>query len=457
MRPSFKAAPAALALLLSLFGVASAQAGRHPQQAPEAKKNSEQTPRPAERKDEQQPQPQEATAGDQQDVETVRVETNLVTVPVIVSDRGDLYLPDLKQEDFTIFEDGVEQKISFFETVTAPFHVVLMLDTSASTQDKLGMIQQAAIAFTEQLQQADRVKVISFDNLVRDLCNFTSDRAVLQWAIRDTRPGTGTKLYDAMAAGIKAFRGVKGRKAIVIFTDGVDSYSDRETYNKNVRLLEEAGIIVYPIRYDTRADVEELVRRQQQQGQVIDLATILGAKLPGGGGPSGRTTPTTFPGGTTIPSGGGGVGTTFPRLPGGVVVTKRRDNRNDPYPPGDPRNNDPTTTDPSGTRRDDPTYPSGRANDNISRELDMMYKTADAYLAELAEKTGGRLHRADTLGLLPRAFGQIAAELRTQYSLGYYPQKPEHDGKYRKIKVATARKGAVVRARPGYRAPGGVK
>jgi Mg-chelatase subunit ChlD len=460
MRPSFKAALAALALLLSLVGVAHAQAGRRPQ-APEAKKKSEQTTTtapPAEQKGEQ-PQETDVPAGDQQDVETVRVETNLVTVPVIVSDRGDIYLPDLKQEDFTIFEDGVKQEISFFETVTAPFHVVLMLDTSASTQEKLGMIQRAAIAFTEQLQQADRVKVISFDNTVRDLCNFTSDRAVLQWAIRDTRPGTGTKLYDAMAAGIKAFRGVKGRKAIVIFTDGVDMYSDRETYDKNVRLLEEAGIIVYPIRYDTRADVEDLVRRQQQQGQMVDLATILGAKLPGsgGGGTSGRTTPTTFPGGTTVPSGGGGIGTPFPGLPGGVTVTRRRNDRDDRYPPGDSRNNDPTTTDPSGTRRDDPTYPSRTADDNIGRELDMMYKTADAYLAELAEKTGGRLQRADTLGLLPRAFGQIAAELRTQYSLGYYPRKPEHDGKYRKIKVATTRKGAVVRARPGYRAPGGVK
>jgi hypothetical protein len=343
-----------------------------------------------------------------------------------------------------------------------------MLDTSASTQEKLGMIQQAAISFTEQLQEADRVKVISFDDRVRDLCTFTSDRAVLQWAIRDTRPGRGTKLYDAMDAGLTALQRIKGRKAVVIFTDGVDSYSDRESYSKNVRLLEESGIIVYPIRYDTRADVEELVRQQRQQGQVVDLATILGSKLPGSGGGTGRTTPTTFPGGTTIPSGGGGGGggvMTFPRLPGGGGVTIKRTSRDgrddeDRYPPGDPRNNDPTTTDPSGTGtpRGGPTYPpGGTANDSISSELDLMYKTADSYLAELADKSGGRLHRADTLGSLPTAFKQVAAELRTQYSLGYYPPKTEHDGKYRKIKVSTSRKGAVVRARPGYRAPGSVK
>src|SRR5215218_8779926 len=134
MRPSVKAVLAALVLILSLAGMASAQAGRRPQQVPEAKKKVEtrQPAAPAPPKEEPPPPPQETEAPptDQQEVETVRVETNLVTVPVIVSDRGDIYLPDLKREDFSIFEDGVKQEISFFETVTAPFHVVLMLDTS---------------------------------------------------------------------------------------------------------------------------------------------------------------------------------------------------------------------------------------------------------------------------------------------------------------------------------------
>jgi VWFA-related protein len=443
MRLSLKTVLVALLLSLSLSVNISAQAGRNRQKGADSQKKSERPENPptdeqknAEREtQEQETQP----SADGQDVETVKVETNLVTVPVIVSDRGDRYIPDLKQEEFMVYEDGVKQEISFFETVTAPFHVVLMLDTSASTQDKLGQIQQAAIAFTEQLQKADRVKVMSFADSIRDLSDFTSDRAVLQWAIRGTRPGQGTKLYDAMAVGLKALQKVKGRKAIVIFTDGVDSYSDRESYDRNRRMIEEAGIIIYPIRYDTREDVERLVRQQQQSGQVIDLATILGGRT--------GTTPTTFPGGTGVPGGTripGGIGTSLPKLPGGVSTVSRdsrngRDNNNR-YPPGDPRNNDPTN-------------PSGRTNPNdpISIELDALYTTADAYLGEIAEKSGGRLHRADTLGSLPAAFGQIAAELRTQYSLGYYPPKPERDGKYRKIKVTTTRKGLAVRARPGYR------
>ncbi len=84
--------------------------------------------------------------------------------------------------------------------------------------------------------------------------------------------------------------------------------------------------------------------------------------------------------------------------------------------------------------------------------LNMAYLTADGYLNELAERSGGRLGRADTLASLPDAFGDIAAELRTQYAIGYYPTNKERDGKYRKIKVTSTRKNVKVRARPGYRA-----
>jgi Ca-activated chloride channel homolog len=82
--------------------------------------------------------------------------------------------------------------------------------------------------------------------------------------------------------------------------------------------------------------------------------------------------------------------------------------------------------------------------------LDLAYSTADQYLATLAEKTGGRLLRADTVESLPDAFARIAAELRTQYMIGYYPLNKERDEKYRKIKVSSVRKGVVIRARPGY-------
>jgi len=87
--------------------------------------------------------------------------------------------------------------------------------------------------------------------------------------------------------------------------------------------------------------------------------------------------------------------------------------------------------------------------------MDRFYELADRYLSELAAKSGGKLSRADTLNSLPAAFAQIAAELRTQYALGYYPSNAAKDGSYRKIQVRTNRKNVVIRARPGYRAPAG--
>ena len=82
----------------------------------------------------------------------------------------------------------------------------------------------------------------------------------------------------------------------------------------------------------------------------------------------------------------------------------------------------------------------------------MDYLTADSYLKEIADRSGGQLYRADTVGSLPQAFAAIAAELRTQYLLGYYPNNKAHVGSYRKIQVKTLRKDIAVRARPGYRA-----
>lgn len=446
-------------LIVALSGMA--QSGRSKQSGAEEKKN-----RPDAVQTDEQARPPDSTSNEKkaeedkaQETDTVRIETNLVTVPVVVSTRGGTYIPDMRQEEFTIFEDGVQQDLTFFATVTEPFHVVLMIDTSASTEEKLYDIERAANAFVAQLQTADRVKLISFDDRVRDYGDFTSDRALLSGMISQLRPGKGTKLYDAMDIALKSLERIRGRKAVVIFTDGVDWHSDRKNHEDNFRAIEESGVIIYPIRFDTRVETERLARAQARQGQQVDLGTIFGGAV-GVGIP--RTTPPTFPGGQTIPTGrtGGGMPGTM-RLPGPVVITRDPpgtstgrtgpdassrypDPRNDPrnYPGNDPRN-DP---------RNDPTSRPQQGDDAaISGMLDAAYRWADSYLNDLSTKSGGRLLRADTLGSLPEAFGQIASELRTQYSLGYYPPKSSRDGKLHKIQVRTNRKGVSVRSRPGYR------
>jgi hypothetical protein len=409
----------------------------------------------------QKPNPPE----EPQDIETLKIDTDLVTVPVIATDTGGLYIADLRKEEFTITEDGVAQEIAFFGKVAAPFHVVLMLDTSSSTQDKLRQIQQAAFAFVQQLQPADRVKVISFDDKIKDLNEFTSDREVLRAAINGTRSGEGTKVYDAMELAINTIRKIRGRKAIVIFTDGMDWHSDHATYDGTARFLDEEGVVVYPIRYDTRTTTERLAREQASEtAPVLPTIDVIRRTPPPG------TTPTTFPSDDPIPTTGSQRKTGPLGLPSAdEIMRRRREQERNRYPdpnrgpaptgaPGEipPDPNDPDKRQPrvpgSQPTNPDP-YPGrqpGGSDESIKAMLDLAYSTADKYLRTLAEKSGGRLLRADTLVSLPDAFSQIAAELRTQYMLGYYPTNKERDERYRRIKVTAARKRVVIRARPGY-------
>jgi VWFA-related protein len=373
--------------------------------------------------------------------EVVKVDTSLVSIPLIVSDRAGVYVPDMSKEEFTLLEDGVRQELAFFSTVTQPFTVVLMLDTSASTEEKLRDIRRAAIAFVAQLQPKDRVKVMSFDDEVHDLNPFTSDQTIVARAIQATRAGKGTKLYDAMQTALTLLKHDKARrKAVVIFTDGVDFRSDSFRYINNIRALEESGVLVYPIRYDTRLETERLAREQATGGKRPDLAAILTGR--GAGGALPIPTGTTFPGGT-IPDGRDERQPTIGGIPIPTIPAPPR--RNDPR---QPRRDDPRQLPSPGEGRD----PRTANEDGIGMMLDSLYKTADSYLSALAQKSGGKLTRADTLDRLPAAFKEIAAELRTQYAVGYYPSNPVQNGGYRKIKITTARKGASVRARPGYSA-----
>ncbi len=395
------------------------------------------------------PQP-EKPPEEPSEMDSLVTETDLVTVPLIATDRSGIYITDLKQEEFSLVEDDVPQQIAFFGKVAAPFHVVLMLDTSSSTRDKLRLIQEAAYAFVQQLQPADRVKVISFDDTVRDLNDFTSNRSVLQSAIYNTKSGEGTKVYDAIELAMNQIRKIRGRKAIVLFSDGMDWHSDHATFDGTIRWLDEEGVVVYPIRYDTRATTEQLAREQSGGGS-LPTSDVIRNPTPGG------TTAPTFPGGDPVPTTGTRrTSGPFGLPPADEIMRRRREEERNRDPNRDPTRNPDQF--PSGDRRG-PGLPGStstsdrgvrREDDSIKAMLDLAYFTADSYMKALAEKSGGRLLRADTLKSLPDAFAQIAAELRTQYMLGYYPTDKTRDDRYRKIKVATTRKNVAIRARPGY-------
>jgi VWFA-related protein len=178
-----------------------------------------------------------------------------VTVPVIVTDRYGQFVTGLSRNDFTVRENGEPQQIASFSSTEAPFNVALLIDTSRSTRNKLGAIRKAALNFVKQLQPNDRVLIVTFDEKVNFLGDFTSDRVEIERAIRSVKSSYATSLYDAIHLTInEKFAPIKGRKAIVALTDGVDTWSRQATYESTLELITDAGVSSYTIQYDTRND-----------------------------------------------------------------------------------------------------------------------------------------------------------------------------------------------------------
>ncbi len=186
------------------------------------------------------------------DEDTLRVATDLVTIPVSVFDRNGLYIPGLRQQDFKIFEDGKEQEIAYFGTTDKPFTVALLIDTSPSTAYRIEEIRRAAIAFVDQLEPQDSVVVIEFNRGVKVRTEATTDREKIYKAINKANFGEGTSLYSAVDEGLRKQLGkITGRKAIVLFTDGVDTTSGKQTYDSTLNYAEESDTLIFPIYYNT--------------------------------------------------------------------------------------------------------------------------------------------------------------------------------------------------------------
>jgi VWFA-related protein len=225
----------------------------------------------------QPPSPAPPMADATSDEEVVKVETSLVTVPVSVYDRNGLYIPNLRQSEFKIYEDGVEQEIAYFGTSEKPFTVILLIDVSPSTSYKIEEIQQAAIGFIDLLKPADSVTVIQFDQFVSVLTESTNDRQKIYKAIRRSGFGNGTALYEAVDFSLRRrLNKIEGRKAIVLFTDGVDTASRGATFENTLGIAEESDSLVFPIYYNTF-----LANIGIGTGGVMSTPPTLG--IPGGG------------------------------------------------------------------------------------------------------------------------------------------------------------------------------
>ncbi len=189
----------------------------------------------------------------------VRVKTSLVVIPTRVVDTNGRFIPNLKKENFRVFEDRIEQEIIGFDTNDAPFTVALMLDVSDSTEFKLKDIQEAAISFLNQLRPNDKAIVFTFDsNLIKIYEGNAKNLQNLQESIRSIQSGRGTSLYDAVGKVVNNYlkKDSQRKEAIVVFTDGVDTAS-RETYLQSLRNAQESNALIYSIQYDTASETKQ--------------------------------------------------------------------------------------------------------------------------------------------------------------------------------------------------------
>ncbi len=339
--------------------------------------------------------------------DVVRVETQLVSVPAVVTDGAGHPISGLRAENFRIFEDGQPQSISNFATADAPFEVALLLDTSGSTRADVALIRRAANAFIESLRPGDRVAIISFNTLqeendtlatVEVKTSLTNDRNTLRRALESVGASNGTPFYDALERiAQEVFREppreeVRGRRAVVALTDGVDSSSNAEFADARSELL-KAGLTSYFIQVNTEDYVEDRLMRDCNDFGTLRLS---------------RTQLQRYRR-IFIPSAPAGDYESFCQM-----------------------------------------GPFERMK--VSRDL---YNLARLEMADIARSSGGKTFAAADLRDARAAFAQVAGEIGTQYSLGYYPSNKARDGRFRAIRVELhgVTRGAQVRARPGYNAP----
>ena len=250
-------------ILLSTFLSIAAQSGR-------TKGYSESSARNEKRKISSAPKPPvsadtKAVVADPTEADVIKVVTDLVTIPVRVTDKAGRTIININKNEFKIFENGVEKELAYFSDVDEPFTVALMLDMSYSSVFKVAEIKDAAKKFVAQLRPGDKVMVVSFDEKPIILCEATSNRKVLNIAIEGSKIGSGTSLYTALDLVLnEKLNRITGRKAIVLLSDGVDTSSKNKTARELEEYLSESDVLMYPVKYNTYDDVQKTRRTTAQ-------------------------------------------------------------------------------------------------------------------------------------------------------------------------------------------------
>jgi Ca-activated chloride channel family protein len=212
----------------------------------------------------------------------IRSGVELVSLNVTVTDAAGKYATDLTEPDFEVYEDGAKQNLTFFSRTQQPISLALLLDTSASMDERMAIAQEAAIGFSRQLHKEDQAEVVDFDSQVRILQGFTNDAAALEKAIRQTTPNGSTSLYNALYIALKDLKKVKAettsdirRQAIVLLSDGDDTSSLIE-FDQVLDLAKRSETVIYAIGLRQG----EIGRREFKEAEFVlkQLATETGGR-----------------------------------------------------------------------------------------------------------------------------------------------------------------------------------
>ena len=205
-----------------------------PDSAAQSQSRPRQQPQPT-------PSPQQVGEGD-----VVRIDTELVTLTATVTDSRGRYRADLRQSDFTVYEDGVKQELAYFNTGDrVPMSLGILFDTSGSMIDKIEGVRDAVEHFVKSVAPGDEIFLIRFSDDVELVQDFTDDHGRILRAAEGLEPRGSTTLYDAILMGLQRVAQGKHRKrALLLVTDGNDTASHVK-FSDVLAVARKSEVIIY--------------------------------------------------------------------------------------------------------------------------------------------------------------------------------------------------------------------
>jgi VWFA-related protein len=345
----------------------------------------------------------------------LKVDVALVNIVATVTDEAGHYVADLSADDLIVEEDGKPQTIAHFsQSNDVPVSMGIVLDTSGSMERKIGTATNAVERFIRSVHQDDDIFLLAFSNRPELLQDFTDDRDRLARALRRVTVRGGTALYDAMDLSLRKIKhGIHDKKAILVLTDGEDTISE-STFEDAQSAIRESELLVYALGISPSGTTLTERNRLPVPGRTPVPNDPNGRRGPTTGGTIGIPFPIPIPI-PGIPGGGG------PRIPGRFPA----------FPEQNPRQ--------GGSRVQ-------IGDDTVN--MNVLDGFADASGGKAWLLSGGW---ADNRGAeIQSALDEIAAELRNQYNIGYYPPHELNDGKWHRVQIRAKNKRYHVRARKEY-------